>query len=158
MTDDSAEERKRKILAEAKAHVAGSWRAEDWPRQPEPSPPVQRRDQVGGVTYKVVENAQVLAPAADETPTSADPWNEWLTRELDRRLEQEREFWIEIIGEVVARERAERAGEQSAEVNAEFAKIWKAICETKKMMVDFARERVERGFRDVGARPGEKMN
>jgi len=151
MTD---EERKRKTLEEARAHLDGSWSPERFRSEPVGGAPVRRTDSVEGVVYKVTENAPVAAaPGAND-----DAWNAWLTRELDARLDQERQLMIEVVGEVVAKLRAERDDSRSAEVSAEFARVWRAICETKKMMVDLQRERVERGFRDVSGDPAKKMN
>jgi hypothetical protein len=138
MTD---EERER-VIAEAKAHLDGTWTPERFPPRaaPEPSPPV-------------AENAQ-LEPAA----RASNDWNDWLDRRLDARLQQERELWIESVGEVVARLRAERDGEQSAEINAEFARIWKSLTDAHKAIVGIQRERLERTLHNELDPTKVKMN
>jgi hypothetical protein len=144
MTDD---EKRKRILAEAKAHIDGTWRAEDFPHAvPEPSSPMQRTDQVGDLVHKVIENAQVGAAAPAQQLTNDEAWNEWLQRAIDVRLEEERAEWIEILGEIVAKMRSEyqRDADREAEINAEFVKIWRSIEANAKSLVEIRRERVER--------------
>jgi|SRR5262244_3935710 len=148
MTND---ERRKQILEEARARVDGTW------REPEPSSPVPRTDQVDGLTYKVTENALVEAAEPLQQPAAADPWNEW----LEARLDQERSIIIgaviEIVGEVVARLRSElRNTDRDVEINQEFVKIWRSVEQATKSIVEIRRERVEQ-FRDVGGDPAKKV-
>jgi len=151
---------RKRVIAEAKAHIDGSWSPERFPPRSEPmaSSPVRRTDQIDGLTYKVTENA--LAPPAEalQQPAASDDWNAWLTRELDARLDVERQLMIEVVGEVVAKLRAERDGEQSAETAREFAKIWKSLTEAHRSIVEIRQERVTQGFREVASDPAKKMN
>jgi len=158
------EDERKRVIAEAKAHIDGSWTPERFPTRatPQVSSPEQRRDQLDGLTYKVTENALAEPAELLDQPQVSDPWNEW----LDRRLEEERvvviDAVVEIVGEVVAKLRSEyqRDSGRDTEISAEFVKIWKSIEAATRSIVEIRREQVERSFHaaDVGANGTKKPN
>jgi hypothetical protein len=64
---------------------------------------------------------------------------------IEQRLEQERKLIFDVIGEALGQALAEQRDTTSldAEIATEFARLWKAVVETKTMLVDICRERVE---------------
>jgi hypothetical protein len=101
--------------------------------------------------YKRYEGPQ---PAAE---TRAG-WNRW----LDARLEQEREFTIQLImetvGDVVAKLRVEPDDKRDAELEAKFAKLWGSLTQAHRSIVEISRNNVERTFRAFDGDPAKKMN
>jgi hypothetical protein len=165
MTDD---ERRKKILEEAKARAAGgTWHQ---PEPPERSPPVRNSDSVPDLVFKTNENALASAPADNKTHATSSrdevyehPWNQWLQRAIDERLDAERQIImdavVDIIGEILAKARVEYGGEQSAVNTAtEFTKLWKSVTEAHKSIVELSRERAAQSFRELSADTTKKMN
>jgi hypothetical protein len=106
--------------------------------------------------YRTTENALTEPAEVDAVPSGdrVDPWNE----ALEHRLEQEREFVLDSVGEALGKYVAKVNAERDAQVNEEFAKIWRSLTMALKQITKIQREKVERAFRTEAIDPNAKMN
>jgi hypothetical protein len=99
---------------------------------------------------RVRQRQEAELVAAGETAS-----REW----IEQRLAWERQLVFDVLADAIAGLRAEqRDMDHYAEITTELTRLWKAVVETKTMLVEICRDRVGRAFNEVGADPTKKMN
>src|SRR5262245_58699263 len=98
----SDEEKRKRIVEEARAHIDQSWSPERFPPRTatQPSAPMRRTDRPSDLVFKTNENAH--APAAelpDQPHEAVNAWDAWLDRRLDERLAAYTDGCVEFLKE-----------------------------------------------------------
>src|SRR5262245_37650717 len=142
---DTREQRRREIVAEARATIE---RLKDFEQcRDEPLPLLRPRDRVGDWRQRATEREMECAAAKAEL-------------QLEQRLEQERAVIFEAIGDAlaqamaqqrdfvlatveqaIAKLRAERDDSRSAEVAAEIARLWASLTAAHQQIVAIQKDR-----------------
>jgi hypothetical protein len=153
--DDDKRARRRKIIEESRATLQRLQREEDQ----RPPAEVARRliaaeDPAAkwrrAADERVRQRQEAELVAAGETAS-----REW----IEQRLAWERQLVFGVLADAIAGLRAEqRDMDHYAEITTELTRLWKAVVETKTMLVEICRDRVGRAFNEVGADPTKKMN
>jgi hypothetical protein len=141
---DDDQQRRCEILAQARAFLE---RVKDLAERrddtlPLPSPPDRVAEWRAAADLRAAAKTELAANKQFALATRTD------TTWLEQRLEQERELTFDVIGEIVAKLRAEQRDDNRTEFAGEVAKLWTAVVETKKAIVEIQRDRVDRAFRN----------
>jgi hypothetical protein len=89
-------------------------------------------------------------PPAPVQSRAGNDWNEWLTRAIDARLEQERALIFDIVGEVIGTvlEEHKRADHKGDDLSTEVARLWRSFADLQSKLAELHRDRgVDRALR-----------
>jgi len=107
-------------------------------RQPEPSPPVAKSGEGGGLVYKTTETAQAAAPRMGLGASSGDDewkgWNDWVKAHIANDRADLVEQLTKAIGEVIATMREECSAEIKAAIGERDIKIAKLEAQVELLL------------------------